>query len=67
MENLVLFMIPDEVTDDGRPYWTGTKRFPTELNFDIKNPLHVDFIVAAANLRAFNFQLVKFVHKMFSI
>ena len=42
----------DRVTSEGVPFWSGTKRCPTPLEFDAANPLHLDFVVAAANLRA---------------
>ncbi|CAH8485598.1 unnamed protein product [Dicrocoelium dendriticum] len=46
---------PDHVTSSGADFWSGTKRCPHPLEFDINNATHVDFIVAAANLRAFAF------------
>lgn len=41
------------VTDSGNLFWSGTKRFPSAIEFDAGDHLHMDFIVAAANLRAF--------------
>ncbi|KAG8238590.1 hypothetical protein J437_LFUL018299, partial [Ladona fulva] len=43
---------PDQITTSGQPFWSGPKRCPVPLTFDIKNPLHIDYIVAAANLKA---------------
>ncbi|KAL2631033.1 hypothetical protein R1flu_015719 [Riccia fluitans] len=43
---------PGMTTTAGAPFWSGTKRAPAPLLFDPLNPLHVDFIVAAANLQA---------------
>jgi len=37
------------------PFWSGTKRVPKPLEFDLHNPLHAEFIQAAANLRAYNY------------
>jgi len=42
----------DQLTSSGQPFWSGPKRCPKPLNFDASCPLHMDFIVAAANLRA---------------
>jgi len=42
----------DQVTSTGQPFWSGPKRCPKPLNFDASCVLHMDFIVAAANLRA---------------
>ena len=38
-------------TTVGAPFWSGTKRLPRALSFDPEDPLHIDFIVAAANLQ----------------
>ncbi|CAL7947644.1 unnamed protein product [Xylocopa violacea] len=43
---------PDQVTSSGQPFWSGPKRCPEPLTFDVNDPLHLDYIVAAANLRA---------------
>ncbi|XP_050457756.1 ubiquitin-like modifier-activating enzyme 1 [Cataglyphis hispanica] len=43
---------PDQVTSSGQPFWSGPKRCPDPLIFDVNNPLHMDYIVAAANLKA---------------
>merc|ERR1719421_377837 len=47
----------DMTTSSGAPFWSGPKRPPTPLQFTSENELHVDFILAAANLRAFNYGL----------
>ncbi|KAK7794144.1 hypothetical protein R5R35_012527 [Gryllus longicercus] len=43
---------PDQVTSSGQPFWSGPKRCPQALEFDANNSLHLDFIIAAANLKA---------------
>lgn len=43
---------PDQKTSTGTPFWSGPKRCPKALVFDVNEPLHMDFIEAAANLRA---------------
>ncbi|EUB59741.1 Ubiquitin-like modifier-activating enzyme [Echinococcus granulosus] len=57
---------PDHKTTTGAPFWSGTKRCPRPLEFDASNvsrpnfaavPIHLDFIVSAANLRAFIYSL----------
>ncbi|CAA22354.2 ubiquitin activating enzyme E1 Uba1 [Schizosaccharomyces pombe] len=54
----LLFNFPkDSVTSTGQPFWSGPKRAPTPLSFDIHNREHFDFIVAAASLYAFNYGL----------
>ena len=51
----LLFNFPiDMVTAGGTPFWSGPKRPPAVATFDASNALHVDFIVAAANMRAGN-------------
>lgn len=49
----LLFNFPaNQVTSSGAPFWSGPKRCPHPLEFDISNCVHLDYIVAAANLRA---------------
>ncbi|XP_056641048.1 ubiquitin-like modifier-activating enzyme 1 isoform X1 [Diorhabda sublineata] len=43
---------PDQLTSTGQLFWSGPKRCPEPLTFDVNNPLHLDYVVAAANLKA---------------
>ncbi|KAL0272207.1 UNVERIFIED_CONTAM: hypothetical protein PYX00_005273 [Menopon gallinae] len=43
---------PNQVTSSGQPFWSGPKRCPVPLEFSSSNPLHIDYILAAANLKA---------------
>ncbi|KAK6350328.1 SPS-sensor component ptr3 [Orbilia brochopaga] len=47
----------DSVTSSGTAFWSGPKRAPDPLIFDLENPEHQDFLVAAANLHAFVYGL----------
>jgi len=40
------------ITSTGAPFWSGPKRAPKPLKFDPNDPVHLEFILAAANLRA---------------
>ena len=42
----------DQTTSSGQPFWSGPKRCPKALNFDPAVAVHMDFVVAAANLLA---------------
>ncbi|GAO13184.1 hypothetical protein UVI_02025380 [Ustilaginoidea virens] len=54
----LLYNFPkDSTTSSGTPFWSGPKRAPDALKFDPNNPTHFGFIVAAANLHAFNFNI----------
>ncbi|KAI0425554.1 putative ubiquitin-protein ligase [Xylaria sp. FL1042] len=54
----LLYNFPkDAVSSSGAPFWSGPKRAPDALKFDTKNPTHFGFIVAAANLHAFNYNI----------
>ncbi|KAJ2872583.1 E1 ubiquitin-activating protein [Coemansia aciculifera] len=54
----LLFNFPkDTVTSSGQPFWSPPKRAPDAIAFDPSNDVHVEFVVAAANLYAFNFGL----------
>jgi len=48
----------DHITSSGTPFWSGSKRAPSFITFDLEDPLHMDFIVAVSNLRAENYGLV---------
>lgn len=47
----------DNVDKNGVPFWSGTKRAPNPVDFDVNTPLHTDFIIAGACLRADNYNL----------
>ena len=54
----MLYNFPkDAVTSTGAAFWSGPKRAPDALTFDVSDPLHMGFILAAANLRAANYGL----------
>lgn len=41
-----------QVTGEGTKFWSGPKRPPQPLSFDANDDLHMDFVLAAANLYA---------------
>jgi ubiquitin-activating enzyme E1 len=43
------------VSSSGQPFWSGPKRAPEPLKFDSKDEMHFGFVIAAANLHAFNY------------
>lgn len=43
---------PGQKTNSGTLFWSGPKRCPHPLTFDPENPLHLDYVLAAANLFA---------------
>ena len=52
----LLYNFPkDSTTSAGTPFWSGPKRAPDPLKFDTKNPTHMEFVIAAAHLHAFNY------------
>ncbi|KAJ2819295.1 E1 ubiquitin-activating protein, partial [Coemansia erecta] len=54
----LLFNFPeDSTTSSGQLFWSPPKRVPNAIPFDPSNKLHVEFIMAAANLHAFNYGL----------
>ncbi|EWC48694.1 ubiquitin-activating enzyme E1 1 [Drechslerella stenobrocha 248] len=57
IQQLVHVFPKDSVTSSGTPFWSGPKRAPDPLAFDLENKEHRDFIVAAANLHAFIYGL----------
>ncbi|KAG9000623.1 hypothetical protein FRB94_009580 [Tulasnella sp. JGI-2019a] len=54
----LLFSLPkDATTATGQPFWSGPKRAPDPLVFDSSDSTHLDYIISAANLHAFNYGL----------
>ncbi|GAB1519654.1 E1 ubiquitin-activating protein [Rhizoctonia solani] len=54
----LLYSLPkDAVTSTGQPFWSGPKRAPDPLTFDSDNATHLDYVIAAANLHAYNYGL----------
>ncbi|KAK4494606.1 hypothetical protein PRZ48_013962 [Zasmidium cellare] len=54
----LLYNFPkDSKTSSGQPFWSGPKRAPDPLKFDPNNPTHFSFILAGANLHAFNYNI----------
>ncbi|KAJ3165635.1 hypothetical protein HK101_000191 [Irineochytrium annulatum] len=52
----LLYNFPkDSLTGSGTPFWSGPKRAPERVVFNSEDPLHLDFIIAGANLHAFNY------------
>lgn len=45
----------DQLTAQGTPFWSGTKRCPVPLTFDPNDPTHMAFVISAAALHAFNY------------
>ncbi|XP_053328899.1 ubiquitin-like modifier-activating enzyme 1 [Spea bombifrons] len=43
---------PEQLTSSGAPFWSGPKRCPHPLTFNTSCDLHLDYIIAAANLFA---------------
>ncbi|TSM04843.1 Ubiquitin-like modifier-activating enzyme 1 [Bagarius yarrelli] len=43
---------PNQLTSSGAPFWSGPKRCPHPLEFSTSNDLHMDYVIAAANLFA---------------
>ena len=54
----LLYSFPkDAKTSSGEPFWSGPKRAPDALQFDINNATHYTFVEAAALLHAFNYKI----------
>ncbi|KAG0169689.1 SPS-sensor component ptr3 [Apophysomyces sp. BC1034] len=54
----LLFNFPkDSTTSSGQMFWSGPKRAPEPIIFDVNDSIHLDFVVYAANLHAFNYGL----------
>ena len=47
----------NHLTSSGLPFWSGTKKFPKPLEFDLDNELHYTFILSFSSLWAFIFNI----------
>ena len=49
----LLYNFPaDQKTSNGLPFWSGPKRCPHPLQFDVNNSMHFGYVFSAANLKA---------------
>jgi ubiquitin-activating enzyme E1 len=54
----LLFNLPkDQVNANGTPFWSGPKRAPDALTFNIDDELDFAYLVSGANLHAYNYGL----------
>ncbi|MBE3047246.1 ThiF family adenylyltransferase, partial [Candidatus Bathyarchaeota archaeon] len=54
----LLYNFPkDSTTASGTPFWSAPKRAPDALKFDASDETHIGFVIAAANLHAFNYNI----------
>jgi ubiquitin-activating enzyme E1 len=62
--NQLLHNFPlDYVDQHGTPFWNSSKRPPTPINYDPEDPLHLDFVVAGAFLKAYTSGIIDNEHK----
>lgn len=57
IQQLLYNFPPDQLTSTGAPFWSGPKRCPHPLKFSVDNDLHLDYVVSAANLKAYLYNL----------
>lgn len=54
----LLYSLPaDAVTSSGQPFWSGPKRAPKPVDFNPDDDIHMEYVISAANLHAFNYGL----------
>lgn len=54
----LLQRFPIDYVEEGAPFWAGTKRPPSPIKFSPDNPLHFDFVLSAAVLKAYSIGLI---------
>uniref|UniRef100_A0A6A7FQJ3 E1 ubiquitin-activating enzyme n=1 Tax=Hirondellea gigas TaxID=1518452 RepID=A0A6A7FQJ3_9CRUS len=42
----------EQTTTSGEPFWSGPKRCPHAIVFDVNDTLHLDYVMSGANLKA---------------
>mmetsp|Transcript_30710 Transcript_30710/g.117499 ORF Transcript_30710/g.117499 Transcript_30710/m.117499 type:complete len:1043 (-) Transcript_30710:1450-4578(-) len=49
----LLYSCPADMVDrEGVPFWSGTRRCPSPIEFDVNNPLHLEYVYSGSCLRA---------------
>lgn len=54
IRDLLAIFPKDHLDSHGQPFWSGPKRAPEPIAFDVNDTTHLSFIMACANLVAFN-------------
>ncbi|KAF8205880.1 hypothetical protein K438DRAFT_1905187 [Mycena galopus ATCC 62051] len=55
IRQLLVSVPKSTTTSTGRPFYSASRRAPDPLVFNSSDPLHLQYIIAAANLHAFNY------------
>lgn len=69
IKQLLFNFPPDQQTSTGQPFWSGPKRCPVPITFDPNEPLHLDYVASAANLKAeiYGLQQVRDRNKIYEL
>ena len=59
IRDLLVSFPPDSVTSEGKPFWTGAKKQPVQIEYDCADDDHQSFIVSSAMLFATAFSIDK--------
>eukprot|EP00300_Choanocystis_sp_HF-7_P036097 c5119_g1_i1.p1 GENE.c5119_g1_i1~~c5119_g1_i1.p1 ORF type:complete len:1014 (-),score=269.80 c5119_g1_i1:69-3110(-) len=57
IQQLLYNFPPDTKDKSGILFWSGSKQCPHPIQCDLTDPLHLNFLLSCANLRAFNYGL----------
>lgn len=52
IKDLLSIFPPDHKDKEGQPFWSGPKRCPSPVTFDLKNETHINFVLSYSNLIA---------------
>jgi len=57
IEQLLYNFPPNSKTKEGALFWSGSKKCPEPLKFNSEDTITLNYVLAMANLRAFNFKI----------
>ena len=57
IRDLLSIFPKDHKDKEGSPFWSGPKRCPSPVTFSIDDPIHLEFVLAYANLIAANLNI----------
>lgn len=63
IRDLLSIFPKDHKDKDGQPFWSGPKRAPSPVTFDVNDATHLSFVLSYANLIAFNLNIPQVTDK----
>jgi len=63
IEQLLYKFPSDSTTSTGSPFWSGSKKCPHALKFDVENTMHINYVTSFANIWGQIFGITKYTNQ----